>query len=242
MRTIVLSDCHGHPQLVTAALEDAGFVNGRDRLVFAGDFLDRGPLPAACLEVLEEAGAEMLLGNHDAAILLGQQIWPQDGVSWTFRGRLLEGFAAGAWQLVAAAHGVLVSHAGVVHPFAPRGADDADELAAALNARFRVAVLSALRGRADDSGLLGDFGPLWLRPRSIRSRNLPEVPQVVGHTDPSRVDADELAGLGVHMIDPGVGSLRPGEQPRTVRYAVIDERGARVHHDLLPAVYELAAS
>ena len=99
MRTIVLSDCHGHPQLVTAALEDAGFVNGRDRLVFAGDFLDRGPLPAACLEVLEEAGAEMLLGNHDAAILLGQQIWPQDGVSWTFRGRLLEGFAAAGLRL-----------------------------------------------------------------------------------------------------------------------------------------------
>ena len=94
MRTIVLSDCHGHPQLVTAALEDAGFVNGRDRLVFAGDFLDRGPLPAACLEVLEEAGAEMLLGNHDAAILLGQQIWPQDGVIMFRHAMLLAGGAA----------------------------------------------------------------------------------------------------------------------------------------------------
>ena len=69
-RTIVISDAHGYPQLARNALEHARYEAGVDRLVFAGDFADRGPDGRACLELIEEfqlvldpyAGAE---GEHD---------------------------------------------------------------------------------------------------------------------------------------------------------------------------------
>ena len=248
MQTIVISDCHGHPELVAAALDDAGFEQSRDRLVFAGDFLDRGPRPAECLALLEDAGAELLLGNHDAAILFGQPIWPQDAVSWRFAPRLLDGFLAGEWQLAAAAHGVLITHAGVtlevagLRDAAAHLKVDADGLADTLNARFRSAALKALAGETDHHPLLGERGPLWLRPHQLHPWDLPAVPQIIGHTDARSVDADALAGLGVHLVDPGVSSLLPGARPRRFRYAVVDEDGVRVLDRRMTAARDLLAS
>ena len=242
MTTIVLSDCHGHPELVSAALDDAGFSAGRDRLVFAGDFLDRGPRPAECLELLEAAGAEMLLGNHDAAVVFGQAIWPQDAVSWTFADQLLDGVATGAWRLAASAHGVLITHAGVTrhmaHAVAPHAASCADGLAAALNEALSLAVSNETLADV----LLDSDGPLWLRPQTMLQQGLPAVPQIVGHTSLWSVDADELARLGVHLIDPGAGTLRPGAEPMFFSYAVIGKGGVEVRTGRLPHARERLAS
>ena len=244
MPTIVLSDAHGHPQLITAALEESGFVAGRDRLIFAGDFLDRGPRPGECLELLEAAGAEMLWGNHDDAILRGRTISPQDKRSWGFRERLLRGFESGEWQLVAATHGVLVSHAGITAAVATEaGYLGADALAAGLNAEFRLAVQDHLAGATDATHpLLGDQGPLWLRPLYLSARELPDMPQIAGHTEPDGGFSDDLAELGFHMIDPGAGRLRGGESPWSFRYALVDDDGIQVREGLLPAACQLAAS
>jgi hypothetical protein len=59
-RTFVVGDCHGYPELIINALRDMrlhyGTMRaGTDRLVFAGDFLDRGPYKGArqCLALIE---------------------------------------------------------------------------------------------------------------------------------------------------------------------------------------------
>jgi hypothetical protein len=60
MRTFVIGDCHGYPELIINVLRDVrsryGTLRaGSDRLVFVGDFLDRGPYEGArqCLTLIE---------------------------------------------------------------------------------------------------------------------------------------------------------------------------------------------
>src|SRR5665811_2104756 len=64
-RTFVISDAHGYPELITAALEHGGFRPGTDAFVYAGDFVDRGPDVQGCLEVIETQATEVLVGNHE---------------------------------------------------------------------------------------------------------------------------------------------------------------------------------
>ena len=211
MRTIVISDAHGYPQLITAALEHSGFRQGVNRLIYAGDFLDRGSRAEECLEVLEDAGAEILWGNHEAAVLLGWPIWPQNEESQAFRSRLLRRFAAGDWQLVTCIDGVLVSHAGLSAAYGPdfilSGADPG-ALAARINQEFREEALRWLAsGRgAEVPRVFGEFGPLWLRPAEMGPAGLlPCVVQIAGHTHLDDETAGELREAGLHSTDPGVG-------------------------------------
>ena len=65
--TLVVSDVHAFPEFLENAVRRSGFRAGIDRLVFAGDLLDRGGQPGVCLERLDELDAEMLIGDHDHA-------------------------------------------------------------------------------------------------------------------------------------------------------------------------------
>jgi len=235
VRTIVISDAHAYPQMIGEALEQCGFEAGVDRLIFAGDFLDRGSDPEPCLRILGKAGAEMLWGNHEAAVLLCQPIFPQDCASLGFRERLLEGCASGAWQLVACAGGVLVSHAGISADYAAdfeRAGRSPEALAKALNDEFRAAVERMLAGEwplTEDSRLLGERGPLWLRP----SYEGPEgmlcgAVQVVGHTTPSGSIVDELRDAGVHLVDPGAAQACGVSGLPPCRYAVLRDGAVEV--------------
>jgi len=59
MRTIVLSDAHAYPQMIRGALEHSRFRPGVDRLIYAGDVLDRGDDPEESLHFLQDAGAAL---------------------------------------------------------------------------------------------------------------------------------------------------------------------------------------
>jgi len=191
-RTIVLSDAYGYPQMIAAALAHARFEPGVDRLVYAGDFLDRGDRPEECLSLLEDAGAEILWGNHEVAVLLDQPIFPQGRQSPGFRERFRQRFEAGARRLVTCVGDVLVSHAGVSaeynRDFALVGFSP-EALAARINKELREAVG---RGLADEwlgepCRVLGERGPLWLRldwegPEGM----LAGITRVAGHTAPRR--------------------------------------------------------
>jgi predicted phosphodiesterase len=64
MRYGVAGDVHGNIhalQTVLAALREAG----AERIVCPGDVVGYGPRPDACAEVLEDAGALVVAGNHD---------------------------------------------------------------------------------------------------------------------------------------------------------------------------------
>ena len=65
MRTLVIGDVHGCLAELKDLLKVAQFVQGRDRLIFVGDLMDRGPEPAACVKFAREMGAECVESNHD---------------------------------------------------------------------------------------------------------------------------------------------------------------------------------
>lgn len=64
-RTVVVGDVHGCLTELDELLSTIDHDPARDRLVFLGDLLDRGPEPVAVLRRVRELGAECLLGNHE---------------------------------------------------------------------------------------------------------------------------------------------------------------------------------
>lgn len=243
MRTFVISDAHGHPEVIRAAFAHGGFEPGRDRFIFGGDFLDRGTEAQSCLELIELYADEVLLGNHDLAVLLDTPVWPQEPDSPGFRPVLMEKVLhaepARAWKAVTAVEGVLVSHAGICarygRVFREACHEEPSLFAETLNAAFRDVVRERLGSgeegwdrsaarSADELGLLGDYGPFWFRPPPwTHARPLAGVTQVAGHSP-------AMAGLakdGFYMIDPGVWVGEFGE-PLMFRYAVIEGGRVRV--------------
>lgn len=100
-RRVAVSDPHGHPDELAAALRTAGLVDdegtwsgGNARLFVLGDFLDRGPDGIAVIELvmrLEEQapddGGEVraLLGNHEALALGMYDFGPQSNGTQSHR-------------------------------------------------------------------------------------------------------------------------------------------------------------
>ncbi len=64
-RTLVVGDVHGCLAELDDLLRALGHAPERDRLVFLGDLLDRGPDPIGVLRRVREIGAECVLGNHE---------------------------------------------------------------------------------------------------------------------------------------------------------------------------------
>lgn len=67
MRFLILSDIHANRFGLEAVLLDAE--NRYDEVICLGDIVGYGAHPNACCEILREAKADCLLGNHDAAAL-----------------------------------------------------------------------------------------------------------------------------------------------------------------------------
>ncbi|HJP31514.1 MAG: metallophosphoesterase [Candidatus Latescibacteria bacterium] len=64
-RTIFIGDIHGCAAEFEALLDAVVFRSGRDRLLLTGDAFTRGPDPLRVWELIDETGADMVLGNHD---------------------------------------------------------------------------------------------------------------------------------------------------------------------------------
>lgn len=101
--THVIGDLHGHLEVLRRLLQDVGLLGdggwcgGRARLLFMGDFFDRGPDGLGCLELLMrlQRGAtaaggwvEALVGNHDLLLLAAHHFGEEasTGPGETFRG------------------------------------------------------------------------------------------------------------------------------------------------------------
>ena len=230
--TLVVSDVHAFPEFLENALRRSGFRAGVDRLVFAGDLLDRGGQPGACLERLDELHAEMLLGDHDHATMLGYFIGEQSPASRGYRQALLQRFASGSLNLVATVNGVLISHAGLSRAFAPDFAAvgrDHVRLAQAINEEFRRALKRqlSLGMTQPEPRTLDGHSPMWLRVDDTDvgpERLLDGIEQIAGHTTPSVfrhwTEADFRAA-GLYLVDPGSYGLGSHDHPRHYRYGVI---------------------
>lgn len=67
-RTIVIGDVHGCPReldLLLALVQPGP----RDRIVFLGDLVNRGPDSHAVIQIARERGALSLIGNHEVRLL-----------------------------------------------------------------------------------------------------------------------------------------------------------------------------
>ena len=238
-RTFVISDAHGYPKLIENALEHGGFTPGVDAFVYAGDFVDRGPDAQGCLDLIEHYATEVLVGNHEVAVLVGFPLFEQTPESRGFRqvllDRVLAPDTADAWKAATVVDGLLLSHAGVSETyqqvFERECQADPSRLGAHLNRVFLAAVRRELAtGDWDDRGILGDDGPLWFRPQPYSNRlPLAGIAQVVGHTPP----LPELEASGFFMVDPCVfGGL--GDS-RRYRYGVIEDGRVQVREGTLRA-------
>ena len=230
--TLVVSDVHAFPEFLENALRRSGFRAGVDHLVFAGDLLDRGRQPGACLERLDELSAEMLIGDHDHATMLGYFIGEQSPASRGYRRALLRRFSSGALSLVTHVDGVLISHAGLSRAFAldfaAVGCDPA-RLAQLLNEEFRRDLKRqlSLGMQQPEPRTLDGHSPMWLRVDDADvgpERLLDVIEQIAGHTTPSVfrhwTEADFRAA-GLYLIDPGSYGLGSLDHPRHYRYGVI---------------------
>ena len=238
-RTFVLGDCHGYPELIINVLRDirsryGGIRGGMDRLVFAGDFLDRGPHEGACqcLHLIEALADEVLWGNHDLAVAVGYEIKDQDPDSLRFQPALRERLARGRvdggpeWKLVTEADGILMSHAGVAREYQPdlvACGGDLTEFGRRLTVEHADAVDREIR--------TGDWKSARTRDKRSPSRYklekygieglLPGVAQVIGHTPPEKlarghdvassvalgpqqVGGAALASRSLYLVDPSV--------------------------------------
>lgn len=246
MRTFVISDAHGCPEIILNSLEHGSFDPGQDSFVYAGDLLDRGEDAQGCIALVERYASEVVLGNHDVAALLGFYVFPQNpespGFRDFFRDRVLIADRAKAWKAATSVEGVLITHAGVSEDydrvFREECGSDPARLAGRLNGAFRAVVEREPRvGDWREHELLGDCGPFWFRPWPY-SHLLPlsDCPQVVGHTPPlDNVDID-----GFHMIDPS--SFNGSEDPGRYRYAIIEEGTVKVEEGTLETACAILGS
>lgn len=256
-RTIVLSDAHGYPELIRNALVHAGFRAGEDALVYAGDFVHRGPAAAECVSIIEASGrvvagrvasdgeaavapvdpgpgdVVVLWGNHDLAVLLGTFAYPNSPPVDELRPLFRERYLSATWHLAACVGDVLITHAGVSSDYAAdweaSGRDPA-RMAARLEAEFRNVVGYLLEHDRRDvhPPLLGNLGPLGYRPSlEARDKLLPGLVQVVGHAPGGGVTARSLRASGMYLVDPDVLKGLKPEDHGRYRYAVIE--GAAVH-------------
>jgi hypothetical protein len=232
LRTIVVSDIHACPDLITNAIAEAG---GHDRLVIAGDMLDIGYEPELTLELADRHADTVLLGNHEVAALLGIHIKPQDPTSFSYANMLAERLDEG-WGIVTVVDDYLVSHAGVSlmqQSRLDRLGHDLHAFADELNEEFReqVRAIRALERMPKGSIAVDDWGPLWFRPLTTAPHGvLRNVKQIVGHTPHEHYSIEEresLLAFDIYLIDPY--SRDKCMTPNWFRYALVEDGEISVH-------------
>lgn len=105
-RTIFIGDVHGCCAEFLALQKAVRFAPGSDRLLLTGDAFTRGPDPAGVWQAIRNSGAEMVLGNHEEALLprlrsLAAAGAPRDGARGNFGPGVLAALAPHAAELAA---------------------------------------------------------------------------------------------------------------------------------------------
>ena len=216
-RCIVLADSHGKTHLITNVLEHADYNSDKDRLVFAGDFLDIGPHGRECLEILLQNNAEILIGNHEASVLLHHPIGPQNDDSWLLFGRLLRMRSREKLKIAALHDNVLITHAGLSSVYYKKYNNlSLQEILDDLNKNSNNSI--------EDLEILEQFwndnSPLWYRPG--KSKPYPGITQIVGHSPISYVKKyyPQFDLTNFYMIDPWSPTSLGKDR---YRYAIIEK-------------------
>lgn len=81
MRIAVFSDIHGNPYACRTVLDGIAADGEFDHVVAAGDFCYAGSNPAACIDMLQDAGVMAVYGNTDEFIFAPSESPPDDNHS-----------------------------------------------------------------------------------------------------------------------------------------------------------------
>lgn len=88
-RDFVCGDIHGSYSCVERFLREISFDRSKDRLICAGDLIDRGPENEKCLDLLYEPWFHMVKGNHEDLMerffdgdYIGLAYWGRNGGHW----------------------------------------------------------------------------------------------------------------------------------------------------------------
>lgn len=68
-RVIIIGDVHGCYDETCDLLEKVSYDATKDRLIFVGDLIDRGPKSLETIRLLRELNAECTIGNHDERLV-----------------------------------------------------------------------------------------------------------------------------------------------------------------------------
>lgn len=86
MRTIIIGDIHGCYYTLISLLDKINLDKQNDRIIFLGDYIDRGKNSFEVVEYLMKLQKEMtkercicLLGNHEYMFLSDEWLWLQNG-------------------------------------------------------------------------------------------------------------------------------------------------------------------
>jgi hypothetical protein len=205
MKTIIFSDCHGRPDLITNVLEHT---KSWDRAIFSGDILDIGFHPLECMDALLENDIELLWGNHDLAPKLSQRISPitaYDNEVYEKLNSITSKFSISTWQ-----DDILISHAGLSQFFYDNYFNEDITT---------VKEISDYLNSMSLKEMWGDQTPLWFRPTKWYAPKA-GLKQVVGHTPPSWLAYVGTEYPNYHTVDP---YCKVGFGPDRYRYAVIED-------------------
>lgn len=118
MRTLIIGDVHGCLRELDLLLSKAGYRAGHDRLIFVGDLINKGPSSLAVLERAYELKAEVVIGNHEYALLYqfdkgAIPHFPKEIVNWMR-----------TWPTYIETDDFIVVHGGVIPGLHPGDSED----------------------------------------------------------------------------------------------------------------------
>jgi predicted phosphodiesterase len=221
MRIGILADVHANLPALQVALRQVADA-GCQRILVAGDLVGYGASPNECVELLIEAGAICVAGNHDLYML---DRLPPDRFSATAR-RAAE----------------------LTRPLIGRSAM---EFLASLPTLHREGALLMAHGSLDDpEEYVEDRRRATDLLRQVVEREPGASTLVLGHTHHQRTIRSRSVDAGsrpARLINPGsVGQSRAREHRPRVRLAVLEGPGARphffqLHYDVVAAHERLRA-
>jgi predicted phosphodiesterase len=217
MKFALISDIHANVPALAAVLE-AIAAEPVDRIVCLGDVTGYNTEPAACVRLLQQAGALCIAGNHDRAVIgamdtAGFSLQAQRAVAWT-RERLDDGTRSflAALPLKRSIDGVLVAVHGALHP------DVGCEWVRLDDDRKRALSFDALAAHPSGARVCG-FGHTH-RP-GVWERRGGEIRFLQDDQVSLRADA-------LYLVNPGsVGEPR-GDDPRA-SFLLFDSEACTVH-------------
>jgi hypothetical protein len=167
-RTVIVGDVHGCSGELEELLERVRFSEGKDRLVFVGDLVVRGPDSPGVLDLARKLNARMVRGNHEERLLAHKRrqvsgsagAWSKPGKGKTVSAdheRVAGQLSDEHWKMLAAMplwlrlpeHGLLVVHGGVMPGIPPEETEP--------EALLKMRTIDG-KGRWSDDA---DDGPLW---------------------------------------------------------------------------------